>query len=197
MLKMGLHVPLEYFFYRDVMVEDTSWLLQPVASDLNSGFEWPTLLAACMPSVSSRFNTHPPAARMYSPTDEVLQTSREFFQSRTVDYYNHNHVNNNVIPWLKSILLHRVKDNGAQLSVSFNKSGLIDRLKASDLEMINLQFRTLLNSNMADVNRILTKPLTSLEELDEIVSTFNYLSSTFSITMKSLRHFVRVLTSYQ
>lgn len=102
----------------------------------------PVVLAACMPSVATRFNaqTAPPPPRIYAFADQAVSQVVEGFTDRTQAYYNTFLCGLSSLQ-LKSILSLRKTHSGHPESVQGTKSELIGRIYQSDRSRIAILHR--------------------------------------------------------
>jgi hypothetical protein len=182
------YVPLESFYYSDAVVEITSWDLEVRRLTFEDpDFTLPTELALCLPSVTCRFNRNPPPSRVYTSNDAELKINRERFKERTKDYYSVYLSTSFTVQGLVSLLRQRVDSNGLISSTSGTKGKLISKLQQGDLAFISNYFKKIISCDMYYIQRELTRYITSFEELDAEVSSFEFLGVTTALTRRQFR----------
>ena len=84
-------IPLsEYIFDKKNFNKELVWdneMLDDPFNVINPNFKWPTILAAAMPSVVTRFDKHPPEPRLYLIGDEYLSSLSKRYSEVTDRYY--------------------------------------------------------------------------------------------------------------
>lgn len=152
------NVPLEASFYSDFEVELPVWSL--AAAEMifeDPEFAFPPALAAAMPSVITRFNTHPPEPRIYVPNNESYQQILLRFDSRTETYYSSKILSHN-LPYLSDILRNR------NISNAGNKTQLIQKIKNNDRLYCAGQYRSLLPLDLNNLKVAMDAWSSTLEE---------------------------------
>lgn len=84
---------------------DMGHWIKPVLNSLDSveqpGFEWPALIAACMPSVATRFEAHPPEPRLFAMQHAELQDiGRRYLEATSSTYDDSACTNAILLKWL-------------------------------------------------------------------------------------------------
>jgi hypothetical protein len=148
--KIPLNNPLAgYLFGKEVPLM-TSWnsKLSDVTSDINPGFQWPDIIAAATPSVTTDFNHHPPEPRAIFVEHTVLNDVLSVVNQKIAAYYSSLSTTSRVGA-IKVVMNQKVQPSGNTLKTSnATKSVLIERWKQNDKLFLTAIFTPLNPNNL-------------------------------------------------
>lgn len=199
--KYGLHVPLEYCFHSNFYVQEPGWIFSnnmqsETAVHASTEFQWPNILAACLPSVETSRNRNPPPPRIYIPTNTELVALRKRFDDITPNYYSiylKTRLNNDQ---LKQILKHRINPHGQNGKLTGSKKELIQRIHESDLEIITLKYRPILPTDYQAVMNVLTGAIVSIDDPYKVLTNVILLMLYIYILVNKLTMMNRLYQQY-
>lgn len=153
------HIPLEYFFHKNVKNEVTEWSFQSHTSSFNNEtIAWPDAVRIAAASVACGFNKNPGPSRINATFTAVLKEDIEIF-SKNCTYYYDNGLSKADIKTLANILRNRIDAHGDTLKLTGTKNTLYNRVKVSDLELFTILIKPLSAENLYFVQQTVTKHL--------------------------------------
>lgn len=181
-------IPLRSYLPSSIVCAPTWGMILPRFINDSAGFEWPLALAACMPSVCSRFNPHPPNPRLYASSDQTVLQHLERFRNATTLYYA-NVLSQLTLPELKTILRRRARSNGQYDSLSGLKSTLLTRVKQSDESFVSVMYRSLPQDCYYFVIEKTQNYLANSSMENEVAATITIDSNKFEVSRKNIQEF--------
>lgn len=153
------HIPLEYFFHKNVFNEGASWILQPHTTIYNNkDIVWPEAVRIATASVACGFNKNPGPSRINATPTAVLREDLDLFKKHSEFYYE-NGLNSLDLKNLLNILKKRIDAHGESLKVTGTKNTLYNRIKAHDLELFTVLIKPLSAENLYFVQQSVTRHL--------------------------------------
>lgn len=180
--------PMEDDFHVDFRVRVYDWKLNAERLTFEAAtFEYPSVLAAAMASVKTRFNNHPEQSRLYASLDGSLVEHVNYFKEKTAMYYSSNgQLSLNSQDKLKNIIRHRVTVSGGSPGTIGNKAKNLKVIYDDDIMFLNSHYRRIIDIDMFLVYKQLVQPLSD-KELNSDVSSISCQGTIYKLKMSCFR----------